>query len=61
MVIYERKETPLSVNIQGAGIEQVESHGFNWTDVEKSNGFDKGPRKMEIIHSYPSPPNGWRP
>jgi len=25
-----------------------------------SSGLDKGPRTMEVIHSYPSPPNGWR-
>jgi len=29
-------------------------------DSEGSNGLDKGPRTMEVIHSYPSPPNGWR-
>ena len=22
--------------------------------------LDKGPRAMEVIHSYPSPQNGWR-
>jgi len=35
-------------------------HRINWTDIEGSNGLDNGPRTMEVIHSYPSPPNGWR-
>jgi len=31
----------------------------NWTDIQWSNGLDKGQRTMEVIHSYPSPPYGW--
>src|SRR6218665_3103541 len=34
-------------------------HRISWTDIEGSNGLDKGLRTMEAIHSYPSPPNGW--
>ena len=35
-------------------------HRINWTVIEESNGFDKWLRTMEVIHSYPSLPNGWR-
>jgi len=35
-------------------------HSITWTDTEGSNGIDKGPRTMEVIHSYPSQPFGWR-
>ena len=28
--------------------------------TERNNGLDKGPSTMEVTHSYPSPPNGWR-
>ena len=33
---------------------------ISWTDIEWSNELDEGPRTMEVIHSYPSPPNSWR-
>ena len=28
--------------------------------IERSNGLDKGPRTVEVIYSYLSPPNVWR-
>jgi len=28
-------------------------------DIEGSNGLDKGPRTIEVIHSYSSPRKGW--
>ena len=30
-------------------------HWIYWMDIYGSNGLDKGPRAMEVIHSYPSP------
>src|SRR6218665_3754127 len=35
-------------------------HRINCTDIERSNGLDKEPRTVKAVHSYPSPPNGWR-
>jgi len=37
--------------------EDIESIGLT---IEGSNGLDKGPRTMEVIHLYPSPPYAWR-
>jgi len=28
-------------------------HRIHWSDIKGSNGLDKGPRTMEVIHSYP--------
>jgi len=33
-------------------------HRINVTDIERSNGPDKGSRTVEAVPSYPSPPNG---
>jgi|SRR6218665_2242339 len=35
-------------------------HRINWAKIKGSNGLDKGPTTMEVIHSYPSLPSGWR-
>src|SRR6218665_2561889 len=35
-------------------------HRIIWTDIEGNNGLGKVPRTMEVIHSYPSPRNGWQ-
>src|SRR6218665_3122198 len=48
------RQTQTTVDRQYKG-----GHRINWTDIEGSNGLDKGPRTMEVINSYPSPPNGW--
>jgi len=52
----EKRQTQTTMDRQCKG-----RHRINWTDIEGSNGLDKGLRTiMEVIHSYPLPQNGWR-
>ena len=49
----KQRQTQTTMDRQCKGWRKI-----NWTDIEGSNGLDKGQRIMDVIHSYPSPPIG---